>query len=203
MESPTDLLLFTAHCDDGELWAGGTISKLVECGKRVVLAIAHHDTVRRGEALAGAAVLGCEVWFKEEQVGLVEWASTCLNDARPVVLMTHAVSDPHFEHESISQSVRQVLTKSKHRRAYPQRWYSLDTYYSTESVGFPILIDISSHFQQKLSALDCHNSQSPGDLAEMARTMNALHGQRIRVQYAEAFYPFPLLGRLPRLRELP
>lgn len=203
MGNPTDLLLFTAHCDDGELWAGGTISRLVACGKRVVLAIAHHDSVRRVEAESSAAVLGCEVWFKEEEVGLMEWASTCLNDARPIVLMTHAIWDPHFEHEAIGQNVRHVLTKSKHRQAYPQRWYSLDTYYSTESVGFPILIDISSHFQQKLSALDCHHSQTPGDLAEMARTMNALHGQRIRVQYAEAFYPFSLLGRLPRLRELP
>lgn len=203
MGNPTHLLLFTAHCDDGELWAGGTISRLIEGGKRVVLAIAHHDSVRRGEAEASAAVLGCEVWFKDEGVGLMEWDSTCLDDARPIVLMTHAIREPHFEHEAIGQNVRRAMTKSKHRRAYPKRWYSLDTYYSTDSIGFPILIDISPHFQRKLSALECHHSQAPGDLAEMARTMNALHGQRIRVQYAEAFYPFSLLGRLPRLRELP
>jgi hypothetical protein len=40
-------------------------------------------------------------------------------------------------------------------------------------------------------------------LIKMARTMNSLHGVRIRAEYAEAFYPFPLLGRIPRLREFP
>jgi hypothetical protein len=43
----------------------------------------------------------------------------------------------------------------------------------------------------------------PAELIETARMMNALHGARIRVKYAEAFYPFALLGRWPRLRELP
>jgi LmbE family N-acetylglucosaminyl deacetylase len=203
MGKPVDLLLLAAHCDDGELWAGGTIARLVESGKRVVLGIAHHDSVRRREAEAGAAILGCETWYRKKQTKLLEWASTCLNAACPEVLMTHQIGDPHFEHHELGEVVRKALTKSSHRKTYPRRWYWLDTYYSTQSPGTPVLIDISAHFARKCSALDCHDSQTPSALIEMAQTMNALHGQRIRAEYAEAFYPFALLGRWPKLRELP
>jgi LmbE family N-acetylglucosaminyl deacetylase len=199
----TDLLLFAAHCDDGELWAGGTIANLVESGKRVTLAIAHHDSTRRGEAEAGAAILGCEVWFREDNADLFEWVCSCLHEARPDVLITHPIDDPHFEHDEISRIVNRALTKSRQRKEYPRRWYWCDTYNSTSKVGFPLLIDISAYFDRKCSALECHRSQSPVHLVEMAQAMNALHGGRIRVKYAEAFYVFPLLGRWPRLRELP
>jgi LmbE family N-acetylglucosaminyl deacetylase len=199
----TDLLLFAAHCDDGELWAGGTIAKLVEGGRRVRLAIAYHDGQRRNEAEAGAAALGCEVWFREDDADLFKWVSFCLHEARPEVLMTHPAGDPHFEHDEVGRTVGRALTKSRRRKEYPSRWYWFDTYNSTLSLGFPLLIDISSSFDRKCSALECHLSQVPAELIEMARTMNALHGARIRARYAEAFYPFPLLGRWPRLRELP
>jgi LmbE family N-acetylglucosaminyl deacetylase len=199
----TELLLFAAHCDDGELWAGGTISRLVENGKRVVLAIAHHDATRRSEAEASGTVLGCEVRFRENGVDLFEWVNACLSEIRPDILATHPIGDPHFEHDELGGTVSRVLTKSRQRKTYPRRWYWFDTYYSTKPEGLPLLIDISDHFDRKRSALECHRSQSPDDLVEMARTMNALHGRRIRADYAEAFHVFPLLGRWPRLRDLP
>jgi N-acetylglucosamine malate deacetylase 1 len=203
MDRPVDLLLITAHCDDGELWAGGTIARSVEAGKRVTLAIAHHNSVRRREAEAAAAILGCEVWFREQQMELGKWASNCLEQARPEVLLTHPPNDPHFEHRDLSERVSWGLIKSKERKVYPHRWYHLETYYSTHSHGFPLLIDITEFFNKKCSALGCHISQMPDDLIQMAQAMNALHGQQIRKKHAEAFYPFPLLGRWPKLRELP
>jgi LmbE family N-acetylglucosaminyl deacetylase len=202
MES-TEFLLCVAHCDDTELWAGGTIAGLVKKGKRVVSLVAYHNDIRRNEALASAATLGYEVRFKEKSVSLFDWIFSCLNELRPEVIATHPFGDPHFEHDEVSREVSKVLTKSDQRKSYPIRWYWFDTYYSTESKGHPLLIDISDYFELKISALQCHQSQSPNDLIKMARTMNALHGIRIRAEYAEAFYTFPLLGRIPRLREFP
>lgn len=199
----SNLLLIAAHCDDGELWAGGTIARCVDGGKQVTLAVAHYDGTRRAEAKAGAAVLGCDVWFREPDVDLFEWVCDCLQRMQPEVLATHPVGDPHFEHNEIGELVNKALTKSRRRKDYPRRWYWFDTYYSTEPKGSPLLIDISEYFERKCSALACHRSQSPKDLLEMARSTNALHGQRIRAKYAEAFYVFPLLGRWPRLRDLP
>jgi LmbE family N-acetylglucosaminyl deacetylase len=199
----TKLLLFAAHCDDGELWSGGTIARLTELRKRVVLAISHHDAIRRREARQGAAILGCEVWFRQNSDDTLQWATRCLHEAQPEVLVTHPIADPHFEHSDLSSAVIKALTKSKQRKLYPVRWYWFDTYYSAQSPGFPILINITRYFDRKCRALGCHRSQKPQELLDMARVMNRLHGQRSRVQYAEAFHPFSLLGRVPLLRNLP
>ena len=152
--SPTQLLLFAAHCDDGELWAGGTIAKLARSGGRVALAIAHHDDRRRGEAEASAELLGCEVRFRGEGTDLFEWVRDCLSEARPEVLITHPIGDPHFEHDEVGRAVSRVLTKSRQRREYPRRWYWCDTYHSTSPPGLPLLIDISDTFDRKCAALE-------------------------------------------------
>jgi len=199
----TDLLLFTAHCDDAELWAGGTITRLARNGGRVCVAIANHDPTRRREAELSARILGYEVTFHEGSAGSLAWAQDVLESTAPDVLMTHPVADPHFEHARLGATIIEALTKSLHRKAYPRRWYAYDTYYSTTSEGFSLLIDISDEFETKASALRCHKSQQPDELVAMARSMNSLNGQRIRASYAEAFQPFPLLGRWPRLRDLP
>ena len=117
------LLVFAAHCDDGELGAGGVITKLVEAGSHVVLAVANHDPTRRKEAKAGAGILGCDVWFRPEGLDLVKWVSECLQQARPEVLMTHPHYDPHFEHRELSNAVSCGLTKSRDRKLYPEQWY--------------------------------------------------------------------------------
>jgi LmbE family N-acetylglucosaminyl deacetylase len=176
---------------------------MISRGQHVVLAVAHHDGTRRNEAEAGAAILGCDIWFREKGEDLAEWSAGCLHKAKPVVIATHPIGDPHFEHEELGEVIKRVLTKSKVRKDYPLRWYCFDTYYSTSTFGPPVLIDISGHFQQKCMALKCHCSQNPEGLVEMARTTNSLNGQRIRVEYAEAFFIFPLLGRWPTLRDLP
>jgi LmbE family N-acetylglucosaminyl deacetylase len=198
---PIELLLCVAHCDDTELWAGGTIAGLVKRGRRVVSLVTYHNDTRRNEALASAAALGYEVRFKEKSINLFDWISSCFNELRPEIIATHPTGDPHFEHDEVSRTVNKVLTKSSQRKNYPMRWYWFDTYYSTESKGCPLLIDISDYFEHKIAALKHHQSQTPENLIKMARSMNALHGLRIRAEYAEAFYTFPLLGRLPRLRE--
>jgi len=202
MGKPIYLLLLVAHCDDAELWAGGTICRLIHQGYRVVAAITHHNSVRKREAASSAALLGYEVWYRE-RTSVIDWTRTCLRKARPEVLMTHHSLDPHFEHHQLSQLTLRALTKSRQRSVYPRRWYWFDTYYSTEELGCPVLIDISGEFTRKCSALECHRSQEPSSLVTMARAMNQLHGQRIRAEYAEAFFPFALLGRWPKLRELP
>jgi N-acetylglucosamine malate deacetylase 1 len=197
------LLALAAHCDDGELWAGGVIAKLVEAGKPVVLAVANYDPIRRKESEASGNILGCDVWFRPEGLDPGEWVSRCVVQARPEVLMTHPLHDPHFEHRELSNAVMRGLTKSRDRRLFPARWYWFDTYYSTHSEGTPVLVDISPQFSKKLAALKRHWSQTPTSLIDMARTMNTLSGRKIRVQYAEAFYMFPLLGRWPQLRDSP
>lgn len=198
------VLVVTAHCDDAELWAGGTIARLTTAGVRVQVAIAHHTDVRRGEALRGGAELGVAPRFRSEGQPLLEWAEQEIHAARPEVLLTHGGNDPHPEHVAIFQGVIDALVRSRERRHYPRRWYSFDTYYLTRlPPGAPVIINVSASFERKLRSLRMHVSQNVEELTQMAEAMAVLHGMKIRVARGEAFHPFDILGRWPALREVP
>ncbi len=197
-------LIITAHCDDAELWAGGTILNYVNKGWTVIVAVANHCEKRRKEASYSASILGTKILFHPIEQVLSNWISTILEEHKPTVLVTHSPNDPHIQHRQCHEATLKALIVSKSRSQYPARWYVFDQYYLTaQLVGCPILVDISEYVDCKLEALRAHKSQNPEELIDMALAMNRLHGMKIRVRYAEAFYPFPLLGRWPHLRHLP
>lgn len=197
-----DIAVFVAHCDDAEVWAGGIISKTCSQEGIVDVYIANHDNVRRKEAEKSAAELGYKTHFRPEKLPLREWAKQGLHGSRPEVLLTHPANDPHLEHREVWLAVEWALKDSKNRRKYPLRWYSFDTYYLTLSRDeFPILIDITDSLEAKCRAIACHQSQNTEELIAMVQASNVLHGMKVRTKYAEAFYPFALLGRWPQLRE--
>jgi LmbE family N-acetylglucosaminyl deacetylase len=202
-DSPTVLLL-TAHCDDAELWAGGTIRRYVTAGWRVRVGIAHHDALRRAEAEHGARVLGFEPQFREDRTALGGWVQECLAEAGAEVLLTHSPRDLHPQHRDVYAATFRTLRGDSYSRWRPDRWYHFDTYLLTHvPATAPVLIDISSEFPMKCKALRCHQSQSPGRLVRMTRYVSGLHGMQLRTRYAEAFYPLQLMGEWPQLRDLP
>ncbi len=201
---PSTILLLTAHCDDAELWAGGTILRYVAAGWRVLVGIAHHDSLRREESQQGGKVLGFEPQFREDGMPLIAWVRKCLTEAQAEVLLTHAPRDLHPQHRDVYTATFRALCGETYRRGRPSRWYHFDTYLLTRvPVTPPVLIDISSEFRQKCRALRCHKSQTPGHLVRMTRYISGLHGMQMRTRYAEAFYPLQLMGGWPSLRELP
>lgn len=201
---PCHALLLTAHCDDAELWAGGTLARWAEEGRRCVVGVAFHDDTRRAETLRSSAILQYHPRFKPLDQAMRAWVLDLLMEARPEVLLTHGETDPHFEHQIVHRSTIEALTKFPHRREGPQRWYAFDSYYQTRAPGvWPMAVDISQAIELKLMALDQHQSQNPEELCDMARQSAAMVGLRIRAAFAEAFYPFDLLGRWPMLRCMP
>jgi LmbE family N-acetylglucosaminyl deacetylase len=201
--APTVLLL-TAHCDDAELWAGGTILRYVAAGWRVIAAIAHHDGHRREETGEGGRILGFEPRFRQEGTSLVAWVRKSLASAGAEVLLTHAPHDLHPQHRAVFAATFRAIRGETFDRWRPSRWYHFDTYLLTRVPATPpVLIDISSEFPRKCQALRCHRSQAPGQLVRMSRYMNGLHGMQLQTRYAEAFYPLPLMGRWPAMRDLP
>lgn len=197
-------LLLTAHCDDAELWAGGTLARWAEEGLHCVVGIAFHTAIRREETRRSAEILNFLPTYLEEGEDSLAWILGLLRDFQPQVLMTHPENDPHLDHQAIHRSTIQALTGFGKRRACPLRWYAFDSYYQTRSpAAWPMAVDISSTLDRKLQALGEHRSQGQSDLAHMALHSAAMVGMRVRMKYAEAFYPFDLLGRWPVLRELP
>nr|VFJ87815.1 MAG: N-acetylglucosaminyl deacetylase, LmbE family [Candidatus Kentron sp. LFY] len=197
-------LVVTAHCDDAELWAGGTLAQWADEGLRCVTGIAFHDKIRREETRSSSVILGYEARFLEQEQMLSSWILAFLHELRPQVLLTHPENDPHPDHQSVHRQTIQALTKFPHRRVGPLRWYAFDSYYQTRShATWPMIVDIGSTLHRKLEALAQHRSQEKSGLVHMATHYAAMTGMRARMEHAEAFYPFDLLGRWPVLRELP
>ena len=202
-QSAADVGIVVAHCDDAEVWAGGTIAKMSSQGARIDVHIAFSNEVRREEAINGAAELGHNVFFNKPELTLREWARNSLHQSRATVLLTHPPDDSHIDHRNVFHAVEWALKDSNMRRQYPSRWYLFDTYYLTivpDTV--PILLDITETFERKCQAISKHRSQNFQELINMVRASNTLHGMKIRCSFAEAFYPFPLLGRWPRIRDV-
>lgn len=68
----------------------------------------------------------------------------------------------------------------------------------------PVIIDITSTYEQKCTALAAHAGTQPIEdhFGPMADTLSRLWGARIGVPRAEAFTPVPVLGRLPATARL-
>jgi LmbE family N-acetylglucosaminyl deacetylase len=200
----TRALLLTAHCDDAELWAGGTIKLWVENGDQVLVAVATHNQVRRQETHSAAAILGFQPVFLEESLDLEDQFLEILEETRPEVVVTHPELDPHPLHRRVHSAVVSALTRLRERKEFPKRWYVFDSYYLTRTLpGCPILVDIRETLEAKRQALSCHQSQELTQLLRQAEHMGGLNGFRARVEMAEAFHPFDLLGRWPQLRRMP
>lgn len=197
-------LAITAHCDDAELWAGGTLARWADAGLQCVVGIAFHNEQRRQESCRSAALLGYQPRFLDQKEALFLWILGLLQELHPQVLLTHPEQDPHPEHQMVHRQTIEALTKFSHRKTSPLRWYSFDSYYQTRSPSvWPMAVDIGSTLERKLAALALHQSQDSAELIHMAKHSAAMVGMRVRMEFAEAFFPFDLLGRWPVLRDLP
>jgi|GEM_PF-2312074 len=197
-------LVLTAHCDDAELWAGGTLARWSDEGLPCSVGIAFHDEIRREETARSASILNYEALFLEQGQTISAWILDLLHKLRPKVLLTHPANDPHPDHQAVYRHTIEALTKFPYRRECPLRWYVFDSYYQTRSPSvWPMTVNISQTMDRKMDALAQHGSQARSNLAHVARHSAAMAGMRVRQEYAEAFHPFDLLGRWPVLRELP
>lgn len=203
MKNKPSALFITAHCDDAELWAGGTICKYINKGWSVNVAITFFDEIRKKESIRSAGLIGYEIFFYDSGgQSINQWIKELIGMCKPEVIFTHQENDLHYRHSQVFHETLIALTKTKEK--FPKRWYMYDTYFlSRIPSDFPILIDISKFFINKISSLKYHRSQNPDTLIKMATSINSLHGQKIRTKYAEAFYPFSLLGKLPKLLDIP
>ncbi|GII97549.1 PIG-L deacetylase family protein [Sinosporangium siamense] len=195
---PGSVLAVMAHPDDLELWAGGTLA-LHARHAPVTGVVKTHDEVRDAEAVAGAKVLGIDLELRT----IVDAATVdeLIRRYRPEVLITHPVDDVHPDHRSVAAAVLAGRPEAHIHTGCPQRLYTCDSYNSftlSGPVNAPVIIDITTTFDQKMRGLAEHRSQPIGDhFGPMAQNLAALWGSRIGAARAEAFTPLPILGRLP------
>ena len=191
------VLAIGAHPDDIELGIGATVAALSRAGARVVMAICSVPSnyeLRRDEALAAAAVLGCELRIlmdggarriedlkTYQLVGLID---DVVRDLRPAAMLTHGSTDFHGDH---------VLV---HHASVPaQRLHDFDFYCYLPTMVRPVpvpfqpraYVDVSHTIEAKIQAIAAHKSQftSRGISYDYYREIAHLTGRMCGVEYAE------------------
>ena len=175
----TDVLAIGAHPDDVELIAGGTIAKLTQAGKRVVIAdltrgeMGTRGTpeIRKQEADAAASVLNIAERISldlgdghlldsfENRRAIVE----LIRKYRPAIVMTHHWHDLHPDHSAAASIMRGAMYPSGMEK-YPAEF---EPYRPNEVLFFmghfpfepSIIVDVSNSFELKMKAVHCYKSQ--------------------------------------------
>lgn len=198
------VLVLAPHTDDGELGAGGFISKLVDEGAEVFYMAfsTAEESVPEGfpkdilktEVKAATKVLG----IKEENVIIFNYQVRKLNYARQEILeelirfkreqsdidlvLIPSINDIHQDHSTIAnEGIRAFKTKSIF--SYELIWNNLS--FNTQSY-----VSLKEeHLQRKINALKEYKSQGFRDYlsADFIRSLAVARGVQFGVKYAETF----------------
>jgi len=198
-----NVLVLAPHTDDGELGAGGTISKLIESGANVYYmafstaeeSVPDHlpKDILKTEVKAATKNLG----ISEENLIILNYQVRKLNYSRQEILeelirirekydfdlvLLPSLKDIHQDHSTIAQEGVRAF-KNITILGYELIWNNL----SFDTTSFVKLE--KHHIQNKVDALQCYGSQAGRDymsqdfIFSLART----RGVQIGCKYAESF----------------
>lgn len=201
------VLFMSAHLDDAEAAAGGTISRLVRNGEEVTyfgLSICEESVppgfpsdVLASECAASSEVLGLlrenliirnfpVRRFPERRQNILDELIRLRDSLSPDVVVIPSSSDIHQDHAVVSQEAVRAFRRSSSIFGYDFPWNVLQT------SPLQLYIELTDlDLTRKVKALQCYKSQlvkannclSP----EYVRSLAIERGNRIGKHYAEAF----------------
>lgn len=198
-----NILVLAPHTDDGELGAGGFISKAIEEGATVTyvaFSIAEESVpehlprdILKTEVQAATAKLG----IKKENLIVFNYKVRKLNYARQEILesliqirkkkkfdlvLIPSLKDVHQDHQTIAQEGVRAF-KNTTILGYELVWNCL----SFDTTCF-VKLD-KTHVEKKYSALQCYESQAGRDYMshEFVFALAKTRGVQIGAEYAESF----------------
>ncbi len=219
-----DILVIAPHPDDAELGMGGAILKFLQEGQRVgVLDLTSgeptpHGTpeLRRQETEAATNVLNL-TW--RDNLGLPNRSleptlearhklAAVIRQTKPRWLFAPYWTDAHPDHVAATQLVEAARFWSKLTKSdipgephHPERIFHYFCVHLRLAVQPAFILDISDHWEQKLAAISCYQSQfvtgrdhlRPPFLDRL-RDEAAYWGRLIGVRYGEPFATREPLG---------
>ncbi len=212
-----DVLVIAPHPDDAELGMGGAILKFLAEGLRVgVLDLTDGEPtphgsmeIRRRETAAASDALGLE-W--RENLGLPNRQLEATLDARhqlaalfrrtrPRWLFAPYWEDAHPDHLAATELVESARFWSKLTKCdipgephHPERVFHYFCVHLRLAPQPAFVLDISDHWEQKLAAIRCYESQfvtgrptEPPTFVDQLRDEAAYWGKTIGSRYGEPF----------------
>lgn len=221
------IVAIVAHPDDADIFCGGTLAKHANRGDRVTIA---HMTkgeyggldrteetiasVRKEETIKSGTTLGAdEVTFLGFRDGRITYSLEnrlrivdTIREYAPDVILTHFRDDMHPDHRVTARLVTDAyymsslpLAETDHPAHDPDNVY----YFGKPTSAFEptMFVDVSDHIEQKIEAIDRHESQVEflqrhggidsefDNLTDGIRSEARVHGKRTGVEYAEGFKP--------------
>jgi N-acetylglucosamine malate deacetylase 1 len=216
-QDPLEILVIAPHPDDAELGMGGAILKFKAEGRRVgILDLTDGEPtphgspeLRRRETAAATKILGVD-W--RDNLGLPNRRLEATLDARaklagvlrtlrPTWLFAPYWIDAHPDHVAATELIEAARFWSKLTKTdlpgepfHPKRIYN---YYCVHLKLAPrpaFVLDISEHWEQKLAAIRCYESQfitgrttEPPTFFDQLRDEAAYWGKTIGTRYGEPF----------------
>jgi len=197
------ILVLAPHTDDGELGAGGTISKLIEVGADVYYAAFSTAEESVPEHLP-KDILKTEVKAATKKLGIIEGNLRIYNyrvrnlnynrqdilenliqlraEIKPDLILMPSLNDIHQDHLTIAQEGLRAF-KTSTILGYELIWNNL-TFNTTSFVKLD-----EKHIKNKFDALQEYNSQKGRDYMseEFIFSLAKTRGVQIGQQFAEAF----------------
>ncbi len=202
-----NVLFLSAHLDDAEAAAGGTISRLLEENHEVTylgLSLCEESVppgfpsdVLAAECQASTDVLGIPKEnlivrnfpvrrFPEHRQEILDELIRVRNTLRPGIAIVPSSSDIHQDHAIVTQEAVRAFRRSASLFGYDFPWNVLQT------SPLNLFVELGeSDLRKKVRALQCYKSQlaKPNNCLteEYVRSLAIERGNRIGRPYAEAF----------------
>lgn len=186
MDTNIDLLCFAAHPDDVELACGGTVSKMAESGRKVVIVdFTRGEMGTRGtpEQRLAEAHKAAEIMGVYKRINLsrpdghldksdenVTLAIEMIRRFRPKAVMMNQAFERHPDHEAVHKIVRRAMflsglkkIKTEFNGEQQQPYRTRRMYSYLQSYEFPrkpdFYVDITDTHEKKMLAIKAYVSQ--------------------------------------------
>jgi LmbE family N-acetylglucosaminyl deacetylase len=194
------VLAVVSHPDDESFGCGGTLAKHARAGINTnVVCLTCNPETRKTEFDAATTVLDVEATIlMEKNIRIdpetIRKVADLIDDIRPSIVITHLPFDYHREHKTCYSIVKEAIEWTAHTTIYENAWQVKRLLLMEVNTLIPnpdLLVDISSSFNVKMSAVDKYVSQLakfPWDYYQRVNTKKSeLRGAQCNVDYAEAF----------------
>ena len=234
-----NILAVGCHPDDLEIGCGGTLARFAKEGHSVIMchvangdrghavimpqelrAIRIEEARKAGIVIGAVEVINLDVSDLEVDCSNPDTISKVIDVvryAKPDCIITHSPDDYMKDHVEVSKLVFDASFSSSVPHMFTQNSFYpaiVPLYYLDTLAGVNFLpteyVDISSTIEEKLQALDCHQSQirwmmehDKIDFLEFVRTCSRFRGLQCGSLYAEGFRQCMTWPRLTTKRLLP